>query len=156
MVSLFAQPKYRSPLLGPWSLTWHGWLQLLVSLSFASRPENSLWLVAGSDGHVPCAPSACGVWKALRAPVLSRRPPSSSAGAGRESRCGPWRHLGCAAQHVGVVLSAAFLTLSGGLKFCFWTSLMVQWLRLHASTAGGTGLILGWESSTCRGGAADR
>ena len=26
-----------------------------------------------------------------------------------------------------------------------WTSLMVKWLRLHASTAGGVGLIPGWE-----------
>ena len=30
-----------------------------------------------------------------------------------------------------------------------WTSLVVQWLRLHASTAGGTGSIPGWGSSTC-------
>ena len=29
------------------------------------------------------------------------------------------------------------------------TSLAVQWLRLHASTAGGTGRILGWGSSAC-------
>ena len=28
------------------------------------------------------------------------------------------------------------------------TSLAVQWLRLHASTAGGTGWILGWGSSS--------
>ena len=26
-----------------------------------------------------------------------------------------------------------------------WTSLMVKWLRLHASTAGGVGSIPGWE-----------
>ena len=31
----------------------------------------------------------------------------------------------------------------------FWTSLAVQWLRLHASTAGGTGSIPGRGSSAC-------
>ena len=31
----------------------------------------------------------------------------------------------------------------------YGTSLAVQWLRLHASTAGGTGSIPGWGSSTC-------
>ena len=30
-----------------------------------------------------------------------------------------------------------------------WTSLMVQWLRLHGSTAGAAGLIPGWGSSEC-------
>ena len=31
-----------------------------------------------------------------------------------------------------------------------WTSLAVQWLRLHAYTADSMGSLLGWGSSTCR------
>ena len=34
-------------------------------------------------------------------------------------------------------------------KSRFWTSLVVQWLRLCASTAEGVGSIPGWGSSTC-------
>ena len=35
------------------------------------------------------------------------------------------------------------------LKVHLWTSLLSQWLRLHASTAGGTDLISGWGSCAC-------
>ena len=34
--------------------------------------------------------------------------------------------------------------LGEGRKISFGTSMVVQWLRLHISTAGGMGLIPGW------------
>ena len=35
-------------------------------------------------------------------------------------------------------------------RFLLWTSLVAQWLRLHASFAGGTDLIPGWGTKIPR------
>lgn len=90
----------------------------------------------------------CGVWPGNWQSPEGRRPVSPEQKWGEKRSNKSWSgvsvtRLSC--EPMFCVPGPLLLVLEVHL----WTSLLSQWLRLHASTAGATGLISGWGSCAC-------